>query len=111
MSKKTLFDTLYAAKEEIVQGMQKPGREKMIRRVADRLADEVSDKRNESELRIADLEHHLANTKNEDEALGIYKQIVKLRREADEAEELAKAVTVERDKLFGPASETAEEAS
>lgn len=97
---KTLFDVLYAAKEEVVSAIQKPGREKMIRRVAERIADEVSDKHNETELQITQLEHDLVNTKSEDEALMIYKKIVNLRRECDEAKALSEAIKAERDKIF-----------
>lgn len=102
MAKKTLFDTLYAAAEGVVQTMQKPAREKMIRRVAERLSDEVEDQRIELEAKLMELRHRLANVKDEDEARAIYKEIVFARAELVEAQSLAADVLAERAALFAP---------
>lgn len=104
---KTLFDTLYAATDEAVTTIQKPGREKMIKRVAERLADEVQDKKVEAEVKMTTLEHKLANTKDEDAALEVYKEIVNLRREVEEAEAIANEVLAVKERLFCPAPEEA----
>jgi uncharacterized protein YlbG (UPF0298 family) len=102
---KTLFDVLYAAKEDVVQAMQKPSREKMIKRVAERIADRVEDRRIEVATRISDLKHKLVNTKDEDEAESIYDEIVTLQLDIEEAVETAKAVMAVKDELFSPAEE------
>lgn len=101
--KERLFDKLYNAKEEFVKAMQKPSREKMIKRVAERIGDEVQDKRNQYEVDLSDLEHKLVNEKDEDVMKNIYLQIVNRRRGIEEAEAIAAEVISVKNRIFGPA--------
>lgn len=102
-TKKTLFDVLYSAKEDVLSAMQKPSRVKMLRRVAERVEDEVEGKKISFEAQLAELEYDLANTSSEDAALAVYKRIVHMQRELDEAKEISKAVKAVHEKLFSAA--------
>jgi cell division protein ZapA (FtsZ GTPase activity inhibitor) len=95
-----LFDKLYAIKEEVFEVMQKPGREKMLRRAAERVADELESKKIESESKRIQLERDLVNTKDEDTAIKLFKELARLDTEIETAEALARSVSKERDRLF-----------
>ena len=99
----TLFDTLYAAKEEVIAALSKPSREKMLRRAAERVADELETKKIEAEVKRTTLEHELANTADEDSALKIFKQITDLDSTIEEAAKNAEAVKAEAARLFSKA--------
>ncbi len=95
-----LIDKLRGMADEAVETVQWPFRKRMIERSAASFVDASESERLKVGAQIIEKERQLTRIKDEVEGRAIFKEIINLRLELEEANHIAKLAAEEKTKLF-----------